>query len=423
MFRALRDAFKIPDLRKKLLFTMAILAIYRLGANIPIPGVSLEGLEQFFEGGIFGMLDLFSGGALSNFAVFSLGIMPYITATIILQLLQIIFPKLEKIAKEGETGRRKINQIARYITIGLALMQSTAMFFYFKAQPGVIVGEIWPMLFVVVITLTAGTALIMWIGELITQKGIGNGMSLIIFANIISRFPGYIGNSVSQWWPNDIHIIAIVLLIAIAVIIFIIIIQQGERKVPVQYAKQIRGRRVYGGRGTYIPIKVNQSGVIPVIFASSLLAFPATIAQFIQVPWVQKLATIIGPPTAIGEIKPWYLTLYALLILGFTYFYAAIAFNPEDIADNFRKYGGFIPGIRPGKSTVNYLKNILNRVNLPGAIFLAIVALLPTAILAFFNAPFQFGGTSILIAVGVALEFMKQLEAQLIMRNYEGFLK
>jgi len=422
MLRALRDAFKIPDLRKKLLFTMAILAIYRFGANISVPGVRLEGIEKVFEGGIFGMLDLFSGGALSNFAVFSLGIMPYITATIILQLLQIIFPKLEKIAKEGETGRRKINQIARYITIGLAIFQSVAMFFYFKGL-GFIVGETWPMLFVVVITLTTGTALIMWIGELITQKGIGNGMSLIIFTNIISRFPGYIINSVNQWWPNEIYIIAIVLLIAIAVIIFIIVIQQGERKIPIQYAKQIRGRRVYGGRGTYIPIKVNQSGVIPVIFASSLLAFPATIAQFIQVPWVQKLASIIGPPAARGEIKPWYLTLYALLILGFTYFYAAIAFNPEDMADNFRKYGGFIPGIRPGKSTVNYLKNILNRVNLPGAIFLAIVALLPTALWAFFNAPFQFGGTSILIAVGVALEFMKQLEAQLIMRNYEGFLK
>ncbi|GAG56841.1 unnamed protein product [marine sediment metagenome] len=292
MFRALRDAFRIPDLRKKLLFTMAILAIYRFGANISVPGVRLEGIEKVFEGGIFGMLDLFSGGALSNFAVFSLGIMPYITATIILQLLQIIFPKLEKIAKEGETGRRKINQIARYITIGLAIFQSVAMFFYFKGL-GFIVGETWPMLFVVVITLTTGTALIMWIGELITQKGIGNGMSLIIFTNIISRFPGYIINSVNQWWPNEIYIIAIVLLIAIAVIIFIIVIQQGERKIPIQYAKQIRGRRVYGGRGTYIPIKVNQSGVIPVIFASSLLAFPATIAQFIQVSWVQKLASII----------------------------------------------------------------------------------------------------------------------------------
>jgi len=421
MLKALRDAFKIPDLRKRLLFTMTILAIYRLGANIPVPGVRLEGLEEFFEGGILGMLDLFSGGALSNFAVFSLGIMPYITATIILQLLQIIFPKLEQIAKEGEAGRRKINQIARYITIGLAIFQSVSMFYYFRGL-GFIKGNTWPMLFMVAVTLTAGTALIMWLGEMITQKGIGNGMSLIIFTNIISRFPGYIFKSVNQWWPEDIHILAIVLLIALAVIVFIIIIQQGERKVPIQYAKQIRGRRVYGGRGTYIPIKVNQSGVIPVIFASSLLAFPATIAQFVPVPWVQNLATVIGPPT-LGEMKPWYLILYALLILGFTYFYAAIAFNPEDIADNFRKYGGFIPGIRPGKPTVNFLSNILNRVNLPGAIFLAIIALLPTAFWSFFNAPFQFGGTSILIAVGVALEFMKQLEAQLIMRNYEGFLK
>lgn len=422
MLRALRDAFKIPDLRKRLLFTMAILAIYRLGAIMPVPGVSLEGLDKIFEGGILGMLDLFSGGALSNFAVFSLGIMPYITSTIILQLLQIIFPGLEKIAKEGEAGRRKINQIARYITVGLAIFQSITMFFYFRNIEA-IKGDIWPTLLVVVITLTAGTSLIMWLGELITQRGIGNGMSIIIFISIISSFPGYMIKSFNQWWPAEIHILAIVLLIALAVIVFIVIVQQGERKIQVQYAKQIRGRRVYGGRGTYIPIKVNQAGVIPVIFASSLLAFPATIAQFIQVPWVQKFAQVIGPPLEAGETKPWYLILYAMLILGFTYFYAAIAFNPEDIADNFRKYGGFIPGIRPGKSTVNFLNKILNRVNLPGAIFLAIIALLPTAFYNFFNAPFRFGGTSLLIAVGVALEFMKQLEAQLIMRNYEGFLK
>lgn len=422
MLRALRDAFKIPDLRRGLLFTMAILAIYRFGAIMPVPGVSLEGLDKIFEGGILGMLDLFSGGALSNFAVFSLGIMPYITSTIILQLLQIIFPGLEKIAKEGEAGRRKINQIARYITVGLAIFQSITMFFYFR-NIGAIKGDIWPMLLVVVITLTAGTSLIMWLGELITQRGIGNGMSIIIFVNIISEFPGYIITSFNQWWPGEIYILAIVLLIALAVIVFIIIIQQGERKIQVQYAKQIRGRRVYGGRGTYIPIKVNQAGVIPVIFASSLLAFPATIAQFIQIPWVQKFAQVIGPSVKAGEIKPWYLILNAMLILGFTYFYAAIAFNPEDIADNFRKYGGFIPGIRPGKHTVNFLNKILNRVNLPGAIFLAIIALLPTAFYNFFNAPFRFGGTSLLIAVGVALEFMKQLEAQLIMRNYEGFLK
>ncbi len=422
MLKALRDAFKIPDLKRGLLFTMAILAIYRFGAIMPVPGVSLEGLDEVFEGGILGMLDLFSGGALSNFAVFSLGIMPYITSTIILQLLQIIFPGLEKITKEGEAGRRKINQIARYITVGLAIFQSITMFFYFR-NIGAIKGDIWPMLLIVVITLTAGTSLIMWLGELITQRGIGNGMSIIIFVSIISRFPGYIINSFNQWWPAEIYILAIVLLIALAVIVFIIIIQQGERKIQVQYAKQIRGRRVYGGRGTYIPIKVNQAGVIPVIFASSLLAFPATIAQFIQVPWVQKFVQVISPPVKAGEIKPWYLILYAMLILGFTYFYAAIAFNPEDIADNFRKYGGFIPGIRPGKPTVNFLNKILNRVNLPGAVFLAIIALLPTAFYNFFNAPFRLGGTSLLIAVGVALEFMKQLEAQLIMRNYEGFLK
>lgn len=422
MLRALRDAFKIPDLRKRLLFTMAILAIYRLGAIMPVPGVNLEGLDKIFEGGILGMVDLFSGGALSNFAVFSLGIMPYITSTIILQLLQIIFPRLEKIAKEGEAGRRKINQIARYITIGLAIFQSITMFFYFRNK-GAIKGEIWPMLLVVVITLTAGTSLIMWLGELITQRGIGNGMSIIIFINIISSFPGDIIKSFNQWWPAEIHIMAIVLLIALVVIVFIIIVQEGERKIQVQYAKQIRGRRVYGGRGTYIPIKVNQAGVIPVIFAHSLLAFPVTIAQFIQVPWVQKFAQVISPPMKAGETKPLYFILYAILILGFTYFYSAIAFNPEDIADNFRKYGGFIPGVRPGKPTVNFLNKILNRVNLPGAIFLTIIALLPNVFYNFFNTPFMFGGTSLLIAVGVALEFMKQLEAQLIMRNYEGFLK
>jgi preprotein translocase subunit SecY len=296
------------------------------------------------------------------------------------------------------------------------------MFFYFRNK-GAIKGEIWPMLLVVVITLTAGTSLIMWLGELITQRGIGNGMSIIIFINIISSFPGDIIKSFNQWWPAEIHIMAIVLLIALVVIVFIIIVQEGERKIQVQYAKQIRGRRVYGGRGTYIPIKVNQAGVIPVIFAHSLLAFPATIAQFIQVPWVQKFAQVISPPMKAGETKPLYFILYAILILGFTYFYSAIAFNPEDIADNFRKYGGFIPGVRPGKPTVNFLNKILNRVNLPGAIFLTIIALLPNVFYNFFNTPFMFGGTSLLIAVGVALEFMKQLEAQLIMRNYEGFLK
>jgi len=420
LFRAITNAFKIKEIRNKILFTLGILALYRLGANIPVPGVDPSKIFEQVEAGLLGMMDLFSGGALSNFAVFSLGIMPYITATIILQLLQVVIPKLEQMAKEGEQGRRKINQIARYMTVGLAIMQSTAMVFTFKNYGVIPVFD--PMhASLIIITLTAGTTLIMWLGELINIHGIGNGISLIIFANIISRIPGQIV-SLFRFRSTSYLNLLLFAILAIATIIAVILIQEGERKIPVQYAKRIVGRKVFGGQSTYIPLKVNQSGVMPIIIAISVLLFPATIAQFTPVGWIQSIANALSP-TIEGRINPIYAIIYTILIIVFAYFYTAITFNPLDTADTLRKYGGFIPGIRPGKSTADYLSNILNRITLPGAIFLAIIALLPEILISYMNIPFKFGGTSIIIAVGVALETMRQLESQLTMRDYEGFLK
>jgi preprotein translocase subunit SecY len=418
VFRLLRNIFKIKDIRNKVLFTLFILLVYRLGASIPVPGIDLKQIQHFFEEGIFGFLDLFSGGAMSNFAVFSLGIMPYITSSIIMQLLQMVIPKIEQWAKGGESGRKRIQQISRYMTVGLALFQSTAMVFFFR---GAIKNFTPTNVILMIATLTAGTALIMWLGELITQKGIGNGISLIIFTSIISRFLPAVVQMFRVWETNIVRII-VMGIIAVVVIAGIVIMTQGERKISVQYAKQVRGRRIYGGRGTYIPMKVNTAGVIPVIFASSFLLFPAMIARFLPYPWLQTLANILSPG-ARNEINWIYIVLYAIFIVAFTYFYSAVVFNPLDIADNFRKYGGFVPGIRPGKPTASHLSRILNRITLPGSIFLAAVAVLPEILYATLGIPFRFGGTSLIIVVGVALETMKALESQLIMRDYEGFLK
>lgn len=418
MFQTIRNIFVIRELRNKVLFTLAILAIYRLGAAIPVPGVDLSRIKDLFQGGILGFLDLFSGGALARFAVFSLGIMPYITATIIMQLLQMVIPKLEEWAKEGETGRRKIQQIARYMTVGLGLFQSTAMVIFFRE---VIVSYTWPYIFLIIVTLTSGTTLIMWLGELITQFGIGNGISLLIFTSIISGIPG-VAIQMVRLGEINIFRIGLIGLIALAVVVGVIMIQQGERRITVQYAKQIRGRRVYGGRGTYIPLKVNQAGVIPIIFASSVLLFPAMIAQFFPGGLTQVIADMLSPGSR-NVINPVYIGLYSVLIIMFTYFYSAVVFNPTDIADNFKKYGGFIPGIRPGRPTAGFLGKILNRITLPGSIFLATIAILPELFYGYMNVPFRFGGTSLLIVVGVALETMKQLESQLLMRHYEGFFK
>lgn len=420
MFRAIINAFRIKEVRNRILFTIGILAIYRFGANITIPGVDANKILGQVETGVMGMMDLFSGGALGKFAVFSLGIMPYITASIVMQLLQVVIPRLEQLAKEGETGRRKINQIARYMTVGLALMQSTAMVFFFK-NFGAILNFDFMHVTLIIITLVAGTILIMWLGELINIHGIGNGISLLIFASIISRIPGEF-ISLFRLRGTNYFFLALFAIISIGIIIAVILIQQGERKIPVQYAKRIVGRKVFGGQSTYIPLKVNSSGVMPIILAISVMLFPATIAQFIPNRWVQSFANVLSP-TIQGRINPIYAITYTILIIIFAYFYTAITFNPLDTADNLRKYGGFIPGMRPGKNTADYLTNILNRITLPGAIFLAIIALLPEVLIDYMGIPFKFGGTSILIAVSVALDTMRQLESQLTMRDYEGFLK
>ena len=418
MFRAIINAFRIKEVRNRIFFTIAILALYRFGANITLPGVDATKILEQVQTGIMGMMDLFSGGALERFAVFSLGIMPYITATIVIQLLQVVIPRLDQLAKEGETGRRKINQIARYMTVGLALMQSVAMVFFFRGS-GAIIKFDFIHVVLIIATLTAGTTLIMWLGELINIHGIGNGISLIIFANIISRLPGEI---LTLFRLRNYYLLGAFLVIFIAVVIAVILITQGERKIPVQYAKRIVGRKVFGGQSTYIPLKVNQSGVMPIILAVSLVLFPATIAQFTNVSWIQRIADAMNP-TIDGRINPIYAVTYTVFIIIFSYFYTAITFNPLDTADNLRRYGGFIPGLRPGKNTADYLTNILNRITLPGAIFLAIIALLPEILINYLGIPFKFGGTSIIIAVGVALDTMRQLESHLTMRDYEGFLK
>ena len=420
MFRTLLNAFKIKELRNRILFTIGILALYRFGANLTLPGVDATVILKQVEQGIMGMLDLFSGGALGNFSVFSLGIMPYITATIIMQLLQVVIPKLDQLAKEGEVGRRKINQISRYLTVGLALMQSVAMTFYFR-NFGAIPNFDWMHVLIIVVTLTAGTAVIMWLGELINLHGIGNGISLIIFASIISRIPGGLISLFRLKGTNWLFI-GLFAVLTVGVVVVIILITQGERRIPVQYAKRIVGRKVFGGQSTYIPLKVNQSGVMPIILAVSVLLFPATIAQFINVPWLQSIANWLSPSIA-GKINPVYIIIYSVLIIIFAYFYTAISFNPNDTAENLRKYGGYIPGMRPGKTTSDFLSNILNRITLPGAIFLAIIAILPEILIDTLKIPFKFGGTSVIIAVSVALETMKWIESQLMMRDYEGFIK
>jgi preprotein translocase subunit SecY len=420
MWRAILNAFRIKEIRNRILYTIGILALYRFGANITVPGVDATVITKQVESGLLGMVDLFSGGALAKFAVFSLGIMPYITASIIMQLLQVVIPKLEQLAKEGETGRRRITQISRYMTTGLALIQSVAMVFYFRNFNAIPKFDAMHVI-MIVLTLVAGTTLIMWLGELINLHGIGNGISLLIFASIVSRIPGQLISLFRLQTLNIVYLVVIAAL-AVGIIMGIIEMQQGERRIPVQYAKRIVGRKVFGGQSTYIPLKVNQAGVMPIIFAVSLLLFPATIAQFTSVKWLQTLAATLSP-SAEGKINPVYAVVYIVLIIFFAYFYGAITFNPMDTADNLRRYGGFIPGIRPGKNTADYLSHILNRITLPGAFFLAMIALLPEILITYGNIPFRFGGTSILIAVSVALETMRQLESQLIMRDYEGFLK
>lgn len=417
MITAIANAFRVPELRRRILFTLAILAVYRVGAHIPVPGVDLARVQQIIEGqAALGLLDLFSGGALNRFAVFALGIMPYITSSIIMQLLQGVIPKIEQWSKEGEAGQRKITQTTRYLTLAIATVQAIAMLGLFQsalAPAGLTLGIINSV--VIVITLIAGTALIMWMGELITQRGIGNGMSLMIFSGIVARFPVALVQSVRL--GNEIMTVAL-FFIFLFVVAAVVTIDRGQRRIPVQYAKRVVGRKVYGGTGTYIPLKINGANVIPIIFASAILFFPAQIATLTGIAWMQT----VGNALASGWV---YYVLFAALVVFFTYFYTALVFNPIDLADNLRKNGGFIPGVRPGKATVNYLEKTMNRITLPGAIFLALIAIAPTVLFRATGVTTleQFGGTSILIMVGVALETMTQLESQLKMRHYDGFFK
>ncbi len=417
MITAFTNAFKVEELRKKILFTLGMIALYRIGAHIPVPGIdpnAVQALVTATSTGVLGLLNLFSGGALQQFAVFSLGIMPYITATIIMQLLTAVIPKIEQWSKEGEAGQRKITQVSRYLTLGIGFVESIGYIALFQNLLHTTFS--WPTRIVILITLLAGTAFIMWMGELITQRGIGNGMSLLIFASIISRFPQAI---ISAFQLSSAIWIAVVAVIFLGVIVAIVYMEKAQRRIPVQYAKRIVGRKVYGGAGTYIPMKINGANVIPIIFASALLAFPGTVGKLSNVPALVTFSNFFVPTSAV------YLVCFALLIIFFTYFYTALVFNPIDLADNLRKQGGFIPGVRPGKNTVTYIENVLNRINLPGALFLAAVAVIPTLLFLTTNvtALQQFGGTSILIMVGVSLETMNQLESQLKMRHYEGFFK
>jgi preprotein translocase subunit SecY len=423
------NAFKIPDLRKKMLFTLLVIAIYRLGAHIPTPGIDVQAAQRFAsgsQGGVFAFINLFSGGALTQMAIFALGIMPYITSSIIMQLLTVVIPRLEAWSKEGETGYKKITQWTRYLTVMLALMQSTGLAFLFhngqitdaQGQPVDLIPSFGPArVGLIVVSLTAGTALIMWLGEIITQRGVGNGMSILIFASIISRLPSE-GNAILAQKGG--FTFTIICLIALAIIVFIVIMEQGQRRIPVQYAKRVVGRKMYGGSSTYIPLKVNQAGVIPIIFASSVLYIPTLLQNVIH---SEGFSNFIKN-NLVNSGSPLYMVVYGLLVVFFAYFYTAITFNPVDVADNMKKYGGFIPGIRPGRQTAEYLNNILVRITLPGALFVAAIALLPSIFLATQNIQqLPFGGTSILITVGVTLETMKQIESQLMMRHYEGFLK
>jgi preprotein translocase subunit SecY len=419
VLRAFVNAFKIPDLRKKILFTLAMIAIFRLGSYIPVPGIDVARLAdlQNAQGGATQFIDLFSGGALTRFAVFALGIMPYITSSIIMQLLTVVIPKLEQWQKQGEQGIKKITQWTRYMTVTLALLQSTGLVFLFHNQFQVVRTFSAPRVALIVITLTAGTAMIMWLGELITQRGIGNGMSILIFSSVISTLPAEGAAILKSAGAAKFYFL---LGLGVAIVVAVVWMEQGQRRIPVQYAKRVVGRRMMGGQSTYIPLKVNQSGVIPIIFASSVLYFPTLLQNVIHVSWFQSFID----QHLVNQSSLVYMVIYGTLVVFFAYFYTAITFNPVDTADNIRKYGGFIPGIRPGRPTADYLAHILNRITLPGALFLATIALLPTIFLAIWNIQaFPFGGTSILITVGVALETMKQLESQLMMRHYEGFLR
>lgn len=451
MLESIRNIFSIPDLRKRVIFTLLLLAVYRIGAQIPNPGISGQALAEFWQaqkGTLFGMVDLFTGRNMSRMTIFALGIMPYISASIILQLLQVVWPYLERLSKEGELGRKKITQYTRYGTLGICLIQSFGISIFLEkiTTPGgapIVPNPGLGFKLLTVLTLTTGTVFIMWLGEQISERGIGNGISLIIFAGIVVDFPRGMQSLIEGLRTGDMSALRLIFLVAlmIAVVAVIVFVERGQRRLPVSYAKRVVGRKIYGGQSTHLPLRVNTGGVIPIIFAASVITIPSTIAQMIQIPFMQSLAEQF----AMG--MPLYNLFYIAAIIFFTYFYVSIIFNPADVADNLRKYGGFIPGIRPGKNTADYIDGVLSRLTLVGAVYLAAVAILPEILMTGFNVQpiplignfldqnlpewftqglnvdFYFGGTSILIVVGVAMDTLQQIEAQLVMRHYDGFMR
>lgn len=416
-----QNIFKIPELKRKILFTLALLAVYRIGVHVPTPGIDAAALEKFFaahQGGFFGMFNMFTGGAFERLSVFALGIMPYISASIILQLLTVVIPHLERLSKEGEQGRKKITQYTRYGTVVLSIIQGFGISVGLE-QMGAVIQPGWAFRVMTVITLTAGTAFIMWLGEQITERGIGNGISLIIFAGIVAQLPIASLNTFRLLSTGEIGIFAVFFLVALMVLVIavIVFVEQGQRRIPVQYAKRVVGRKMYGGQSTHLPLKINTAGVIPPIFAQSLMVVPGTAANFIDIPQVKDIAAYLTP----GSIG--YSIMYVGFIVFFCFFYTAVTFKPDDVAENMKKYGGYIPGIRPGKRTADYIDKVLTRITLGGAIYVSAVCILPTVLITRFNVPFYFGGTALLIIVGVAIDTVSQMESHMISRNYEGFLK
>ena len=423
----LASAATIPELRKRVLFTLFMLFVYRMGVQIPTPGINGEALGAFFEQNastLFGMFNMFSGGALENFSIFALGIMPYISASIIIQLLTVVIPQLETLSKEGEAGRRKITQYTRYGTVVLSVIQGFFIASGLEGMSGpggaaIVLDPGIQFKLMTVLTLTSGTAFIMWLGEQMTERGIGNGISLIIFAGIVARGPAAVVNSIQLIKAGELAIIfvPIILIAMFFIIAFIIFVETAQRRIPIQYAKRVVGRRVYGGQASHLPLKINVSGVIPPIFASSIMMFPATIGSFIQIDWVQRISAALSPGTV------YYYILFIAMVVFFCFFYTAVTFKPDDVAENLKKNGGFIPGIRPGKRTADFIDKVLTRLTVVGAIYLSAVCVMPTILISKFNVPFYFGGTALLIVVGVAIDTISQIESHMVMRNYDGFMK
>ncbi|MBM9511194.1 preprotein translocase subunit SecY [Desulfogranum marinum] len=423
----LASAATIPELRKRVLFTLFMLFVYRMGVQIPTPGINGEALGAFFEQNastLFGMFNMFSGGALENFSIFALGIMPYISASIIIQLLTVVIPQLESLSKEGEAGRRKITQYTRYGTVVLSVIQGFFIASGLEGMSGpggaaIVIDPGIQFKLMTVLTLTSGTAFIMWLGEQMTERGIGNGISLIIFAGIVARGPAAVGNTIQLIKAGELAIIFVplILIAMFFIIAFIIFVETAQRRIPIQYAKRVVGRRVYGGQASHLPLKINVSGVIPPIFASSIMMFPATIGSFIQIDWVQRISAALSPGTI------YYYVLFVAMVVFFCFFYTAVTFKPDDVAENLKKNGGFIPGIRPGKRTADFIDKVLTRLTVVGAIYLSAVCVMPTILISKFNVPFYFGGTALLIVVGVAIDTISQIESHMVMRNYDGFMK